>query len=575
MRDANGNDVTGQFTVSTENGTLEITKRDITVSVADKTIQYNGSEQYGFTTLTFGNVLGSQTATITYTPSKGTLVNTYDNGEYDADSFKVEDANGTDVTENYTLTTKTAGKLTITDRTNKYEITVKANSNTGNTYDGTEKSAEGFEKTTFEVDGNTYTVEGLTTSDPKSTNVATLTNEISGTAVVKDANGNDVTGQFTVSTENGTLEILPAEVTLTANSDTLTYDGSEHSVTGFTSSIEGLTFEDVSASGGGKDAGTYDIKFSGVIPGETTDSTGNYVVKDVVTGTLTIDPKAVTVTADDLSKVEGTADPTLTATVTGLLGDDVVIFTITREPGSAPGTYRIIVTGESEQGNYTVTFVAGTFTITAAPTPEPEPEPTPPTPTPPTPTPPTPTPPTPTPTPPRVTPTVTPAATVTTPVATPTLTPPEVIENDPTPQATIDDGKAPKAEPETFWALINLLCAIATCLISVLLLAFYFVKRKADEDEQKENSNSRASFMDDQEEAKRHNKLGMRLLGLIPAIGSVVAFILTEDMSAKMQMVDKWTLMMVIILAIEVALAAFSKKTTDDGEEEQGQPAKA
>ncbi|MBR2753012.1 MAG: hypothetical protein IKE02_04745, partial [Lachnospiraceae bacterium] len=186
-----------------------------------------------------------------------------------------------------------------------------------------------------------------------------------------------------------------------------------------------------------------------------------------------------------------------------------------------------------------------------------------------------PTPPTPTPTPPRVTPTVTPAATVTTPVATPTLTPPEVIENDPTPQATIDDGKAPKAEPETFWALINLLCAIATCLISVLLLAFYFIKRKADEDEQKENSNSRASFMDDQEEAKRHNKLGMRLLGLIPAIGSVVAFILTEDMSAKMQMVDKWTLMMVIILAIEVALAVFSKKTTDDGEEEQGQPAKA
>ena len=81
--------------------------------------------------------------------------------------------------------------------------------------------------------------------------------------------------------------------------------------------------------------------------------------------------------------------------------------------------------------------------------------------------------------------------------------------------------------------------------------------------------------MDDQEEAKRHNKLGMRLLRLIPAIGSVVAFILTEDMSAKMQMVDKWTLMMVIILAIEVALAAFSKKTTDDGEEEQGQPAKA
>ena len=152
-----------------------------------------------------------------------------------------------------------------------------------------------------------------------------------------------------------------------------------------------------------------------------------------------------------------------------------------------------------------------------------------------------------------------------------------MIEDEPTPQATIEDKAAPKAAPEGYWALINLLCAIATCLISVLLLVFYFIKRKADEDEQEENSNSRDAFMnDDQEEAKRHNKLGMRLLGLIPAIGSVIAFILTEDMSLPMKWVDKWTLMMVIILAIEAALAIFSKKTTDDGEEEeQGQPARA
>ena len=143
---------------------------------------------------------------ITYTPSSGKRVATYDNGSFGED-LKVM-AGETDVTGNYNLTTKTPGKLTISDKEEKYEITVKANSNTGNTYDGTEKSAEGFETLEFEVDGNTYTVEGLTTSDPKSTNVATLTNEISGTAVVKDANGNDVTGQFTVSTENGTLEIL-------------------------------------------------------------------------------------------------------------------------------------------------------------------------------------------------------------------------------------------------------------------------------------------------------------------------------------------------------------------------------
>ena len=105
-----------------------------------------------------------------------------------------------------------------------------------------------------------------------------------------------------------------------------------------------------------------------------------------------------------------------------------------------------------------------------------------------------------------------------------------------------------------------MICAIVTALISVLLLIFYFIKRKDDED--------------DEQESKRNNKLGMRLLGLIPAIAGVVAFILTEDMSLKMRMTDKWTIVMVIILAIEALVAVLSKKTTDD-EDKEGEAAKA
>ena len=227
VKDAGGNNVTSQFIVNTTDGTLEVTARPITVSVADKSMEYNGSEQSGNTAYTFNNVVAGQTASITYTPAKGTTVGTYDNGSF-GDDLQVM-AGDKNVTANYTLTTKTAGKLTITDRNpdNKFVITVVANSSTGNVYDGTAKSATGFETLNFTVEGNAYTVSGLTTSNPSSTNVCTLTNTISGTAVVKDALENDVTSQFTVSKTNGTLEITARPITVSVEDDQKVYNGSE------------------------------------------------------------------------------------------------------------------------------------------------------------------------------------------------------------------------------------------------------------------------------------------------------------------------------------------------------------
>ena len=96
-------------------------------------------------------------------------------------------------------------------------------------YDGTAKSVSGFEKLNFTVEGNTYTVSGLTTSDPSSTNVANLPNTISGTAVVKDADGNNVTSQFNVTTTNGTLEIIKRDITVSVADKSVDYNGSEQS----------------------------------------------------------------------------------------------------------------------------------------------------------------------------------------------------------------------------------------------------------------------------------------------------------------------------------------------------------
>ena len=88
--------------------------------------------------------------------------------------------------------------------------------------------------------------------------------------------------------------------------------------------------------------------------------------KDVtVDYTLKVTRKAVTVTADNKSKVFGEKDPELTATVAGTLGDDKVDYTLSRKDGENVGKYPITPSGKAEQGNYSVTYVAGTLTITS------------------------------------------------------------------------------------------------------------------------------------------------------------------------------------------------------------------
>ena len=81
--------------------------------------------------------------------------------------------------------------------------------------------------------------------------------------------------------------------------------------------------------------------------------------------TLKVTRKAVTVTADNKSKVFGEKDPEWTATVDGTLGKDTVDYTLSRKAGEDVGTYTITPSGKAEQGNYSVTYATGTLTITS------------------------------------------------------------------------------------------------------------------------------------------------------------------------------------------------------------------
>jgi len=90
------------------------------------------------------------------------------------------------------------------------------------------------------------------------------------------------------------------------------------------------------------------------------------------------------------------------------------------------------------------------------------------------------------------------------------------------------------------------------------MLIRYFGKRREEDEETGEVT-----------EIKR--KGGIRLASLIPAIAGIIAFILTEDMSNPMTLVDKWTLLMIIILAVQIVVAILAKTRKDEedeGEEE-------
>ena len=135
------------------------------------------------------------------------------------------------------------------------------------------------------------------------------------------------------STGNMTLHarwLLP--VTLTAESRAVTYDTSEHVVTGFSSSVPGLTFPGVHAEGRGTDVGSYAVTFPGVTLGKTEDSTGKYVVTETVEGILTVEKAenpAIIEAEDYLSKGGHTLD--LKDLVRNAAGD--VSFTLTEANG--------------------------------------------------------------------------------------------------------------------------------------------------------------------------------------------------------------------------------------------------
>ena len=203
-------------------GALEILPRPITVTANGGEKQYDGKP---LTAAETGYAIGGEGLVEGHEADVALSGSRTAPGTADATVASVAVKDGTaDVTSNYDVTTAN-GTLTVTSRDAKYEVTLKANSSTGNVYDGAEKSAKGVEADRFVIDGVEYAVSGYLTQDPAETAAGTYTNNVTGDFKVEDPAGNNVTSEFAVHTEDGELEILPREVTLASGSATKIYDG--------------------------------------------------------------------------------------------------------------------------------------------------------------------------------------------------------------------------------------------------------------------------------------------------------------------------------------------------------------
>ena len=89
-------------------------------------------------------------------------------------------------------------------------------------------------------------------------------------------------------------------------------------------------------------------------------------------GTLSVNPAALTITADDASKTYGAVLPSFEASYSGLVNNDStgvvsgLRFSTTATAASNAGTYAI-VPGGATASNYAISYVSGTLTVNAAP----------------------------------------------------------------------------------------------------------------------------------------------------------------------------------------------------------------
>jgi uncharacterized protein YfiM (DUF2279 family) len=346
------------YTVSTVASTAGIINQaTLTITASANTKTYDGTTSASATPTTSG-LQGSDTVT--------GLAETYDTKNsgtgktLSVSAYTVNDGNSGN---NYTVNTAAS----VAGIINKATLTITAAANTKN-YDGSTSAAA--TPTTSGLQGSDSVTGLAETYDTK--NVGTgKTLSVSAYTVNDGNSGNN----YTVSTVANTAGVIDqATLTITAAANTKNYDGSTSAAA--TPTANGLQSSD-SVTGL---AETYDTKNAGT--GKTLSVSAytvndgnfgnNYTVSTVASIAGVIDPAALTVIANDKSKMCGQPNPPLTASYNGFVSGEntnvlasPVALDTPATTDSGVGTYPITAGGVAAP-NYAINYVSGKLIVNPA-----------------------------------------------------------------------------------------------------------------------------------------------------------------------------------------------------------------
>ncbi|XPV82597.1 MAG: MBG domain-containing protein [Halarcobacter sp.] len=351
------------YTVTFNDGKLTITPKAITVLADNQTKVYgDANPNLTYSLATGSSLVGSDTLSSLVDGSLSTSA-TSTSGV--GNNYVISTSNLSDVAnDNYTVTFND-GKLTITPKAitvladNQTKVYGDANPNL--TYSlATGSSLVGSDTLSSLVDGS------LSTS-------ATSTSGVGNNYVISTSNLSDVANDnYTVTFNDGKLTITPKAITVLADNQTKVYGDANPNLTYSLATGSSLVGSDTLSSLVDGSLSTSATSTSGV-GNNYVISTSNLsdVANDNYTvtfndGKLTITPKAITVLADNQTKVYGDANPNLTYVATGLINEDTLSGSLSTDATSTSevGIYDI-TQGNLANTNYDVSFTKGELTVLA------------------------------------------------------------------------------------------------------------------------------------------------------------------------------------------------------------------
>jgi uncharacterized repeat protein (TIGR03803 family) len=339
------------YAITLVNSTLTVTKSEITATADAKSKTYGDVNPA--LTMSFTGFKGTDHAgVLDILPSPSTAAITSTN----VGSYPINLTGGTD--NNYTINL-VSGALTI----NKASLTATADAKSkiyGDANPAFTITYEGFKGTDGPADLDT----------PPLPSTTAVTSSSVGSYPITLTTSTD--NNYTIALLSGTLTVLKATLTASADSKTKVYGNTNPT---FTISYSGFKVTD--------NAGVIDTQPVPSSLAVTTSNVGSYVISltggsddnysfSLVDGTLGVTKAPLTATADAKTKIYGSANPAFTITYSGFKGtDNATVIDTPPSPSSSAttnspvGSYTIGLTGGSDN-NYALTLVNGTLTVTKA-----------------------------------------------------------------------------------------------------------------------------------------------------------------------------------------------------------------